>query len=139
MNVHNDPEEDLNDTSICLHLVYGENKFLFMGDASYKMEAEVNWPEIDILKVGHHGSETSSSEAFLNQTKPKVAIISCGKNNSYGHPTAEAIARITKIGAEIYRTDEQGTILVTSNGSKYDIKTIKTSIDGNKTTNTKSN
>lgn len=134
MNVHNEPQEDLNDTSICLHLVYGDNKFLFMGDASQRMEAEVNWPEIDVLKVGHHGSETSSSESFLSQTKPKVAVISCGKNNSYGHPTAAALARLSKIGAEIYRTDELGTILITSNGTKYDITNIKTSIDGNQTT-----
>jgi len=136
MNVHNDDVEDLNDSSICLHFVYGQNKYLFMGDASQRMEAEVNWPEVDILKVAHHGSETSSSDSFLAQTKPKVAIISCGKNNSYGHPTEEVLTRLAKIGTEIYRTDEQGTILVTSNGSKYDITTIKTSIDGNKTTST---
>lgn len=134
MNVRNEEQADLNDTSICLHFVYGENRFLFMGDASEDMEKDVTWPEIDVLKVGHHGSDTSTSEDFLNQTKPKVAIISCGIGNQYGHPNDDTIARLENIGAEIYRTDEVGTVLLTSNGSTYDIQTIKTSIDGNEST-----
>ena len=138
MNVRNEEQDDLNDTSICLHFVYGENKFLFMGDASENMEKEIEQPEIDVLKVGHHGSSTSSSEDFLNQTKPKVAIISCGINNTYGHPNEDALKRLENIGAEIYRTDEDGTILLTSNGSTYNIQTIKTNIDGNESTSNKS-
>ena len=138
MNVRNEEQDDLNDTSICLHFVYGENKFLFMGDSSENMEKEIEWPEIDVLKVGHHGSSTSSSEDFLNQTKPKVAIISCGINNTYGHPNEDALKRLENIGAEIYRTDEDGTILLTSNGSTYNIQTIKTNIDGNESTSNKS-
>ena len=138
MNVRNEEQDDLNDTSICLHFVYGENKFLFMGDSSENMEKEIEWPEIDVLKVGHHGSSTSSSEDFLNQTKPKVAIISCGINNTYGHPNEDVLKRLENIGAEIYRTDEDGTILLTSNGSTYNIQTIKTNIDGNESTSNKS-
>ena len=137
MNVRNDEQDDLNDTSICLHFVYGENKFLFMGDASENMEKEIEWPEVDVLKVGHHGSSTSSSEDFLSQTKPKVAIISCGANNTYGHPNEDALKRLENIGAEIYRTDKDGTILLTSNGSTYNIQTIKTNIDGNESTSNK--
>lgn len=138
MNVRNDEQDDLNDTSICLHFVYGENKFLFMGDASENMEKEIEWSEVDVLKVGHHGSSTSSSEDFLSQTKPKVAIISCGVNNTYGHPNEDALKRLENIGAEIYRTDKDGTILLTSNGSTYNIQTIKTNIDGNESTSNKS-
>ena len=138
MNVRNDEQDDLNDTSICLHFVYGENKFLFMGDASENMEKEIEWTEVDVLKVGHHGSSTSSSEDFLSQTKPKVAIISCGVNNTYGHPNEDALKRLENIGAEIYRTDKDGTILLTSNGSTYNIQTIKTNIDGNESTSNKS-
>ena len=64
------------------------------------------------LKVGHHGSKTSSTKNFLNQTKPKVALISVGKGNDYGHPTEAALKRLTNIGAKIYRTDEDQTIMV---------------------------
>lgn len=135
MNVRNEEQEDLNDTSICLHFVYGQNKFLFMGDASESMEKDVVWSKVDVLKVGHHGSATSSSADFLKQVKPTDAIISCGKNNSYGHPTKDALTRIENVGASIYRTDELGTILLTSNGTTYHIESVKTSIDGNSTTN----
>lgn len=139
MNVRNEEQADLNDTSICLHFVYGTNKFLFMGDASEDMEKDVTWPEVDVLKVSHHGSETATSEDFLSQTKPKAAIISCGIGNQYGHPNADTLTRLENIGAKIYRTDEVGTILLTSNGSTYDIQTIKTSIDGNESTANKTN
>jgi len=137
MNVRNEEQNDLNDTSICLHLVYGEKKFLFMGDASENMEKDVAWLGVDVLKVGHHGSKTSTSEEFLNQIKPKVAIISAGKDNNYGHPNIETLERLESIGAEIYRTDEQGTILLTSDGNTYNIEGIKTNIDGNKTISNK--
>lgn len=135
MNVRNEEQEDLNDTSICLHFVYGQNKFLFMADASESMEKDVTWSKVDVLKVGHHGSATSSSADFLKQVKPTDAIILCGKNNSYGHPHTEALERLENVGAKIHRTDTLGTILLTSNGTTYDIKSIKTSIDGNSSTN----
>ena len=77
------------------------------------MENARDWPEIDILKVGHHGSSTSSTAKFLDQIKPKVALISCGTGNSYGHPHQKAVDRLTKIGAKIYRTDKSETILIT--------------------------
>ena len=108
-----------------------------MGDASENMEKDVAWLGVDVLKVGHHGSKTSTSEEFLNQIKPKVAIISAGKDNNYGHPNIETLERLESIGAEIYRTDEQGTILLTSDGNTYNIEGIKTNIDGNKTISNK--
>lgn len=139
MNVRNEEQEDLNDTSICLHYVYGQEKFLFMGDASDNMEKDVAWPEVDVLKVAHHGSKTSTSENFLNQVKPKISIISVSKDNIYGHPNQETLERLKSIGSEVYRTDEMGTILLTSDGNTYNIEGIKTDIDGNKKKINKSN
>jgi len=71
------------------------------------------WPQTDVLKAGHHGSSTSSSQNFLNQLKPSLIVISCGKNNDYGHPHKETLQRYNKLDASIYRTDESGDILIT--------------------------
>jgi len=71
----------------------------------------------DVLKVGHHGSSTSTTPAFLNAVSPKYAVISCGKDNSYGHPHQEVITRLNNTGVIIYRTDESGTIIAESDGS----------------------
>ena len=76
------------------------------------VENSRKWDEVDILKVGHHGSRTSTTKSFLNQIKPKVALISVGKDNSYGHPTENTLKRLNDIGAKIFRTDENGTILI---------------------------
>ena len=105
--------EDLNACSIVIKLDYDDVSYLFTGDAEGSVESARDWPEIDILKVGHHGSSTSSTANFLKQIKPKIALISCGAGNSYGHPHQKAVERLTKIGAKIYRTDESETILVT--------------------------
>lgn len=105
--------EDLNACSIVIKLDYDDVSYLFTGDAEGSVESARDWPEIDILKVGHHGSSTSSTANFLKQIKPKIALISCGVGNSYGHPHQKAVERLTKIGAKIYRTDESETILVT--------------------------
>lgn len=105
--------EDLNETSIVIKMDFNGVSYLFTGDANYNVENSREWPQIDILKVGHHGSSSSSTMKFLNQIKPKVAIISCGKNNDYGHPHQKAVSRIEKVGAKIYRTDENQTILIT--------------------------
>lgn len=106
-------KEDLNSCSIVIKMEFDGVSYLFTGDAESSVENAREWPEIDILKVGHHGSSTSSSANFLKQIKPKIALISCGTGNSYGHPHQKAIDRLTKIGAKIYRTDESETILVT--------------------------
>jgi competence protein ComEC len=78
----------------------------------------------DVLKVGHHGAKTSTSTAFLNAVKPKYAVISVGKN-SYGHPTKEVLNRLKAAKVTVYRTDQKGTIVFTSNGSKLSVKTEK--------------
>ena len=76
-------------------------------------EEQRTWPQTNILKAGHHGSNTSSSQEFLDQVKPNVIIISCGKDNDYGHPHKETMERYEKLGSTIYRTDECGNVLIT--------------------------
>ena len=101
-------------------------KFLFMGDAGIKKESEVlekyNLKIIDFLKVGHHGSNTSSSKKFLNIIKPKYSIISVGKNNRYGHPKNEVLNNLKN--SKIYRTDLNGSIKIKINKEKLIIKTF---------------
>ena len=116
-------EDNLNVSSLVLRLEFGNTSYLFMGDAEEENEETINWPKTDVLKVGHHGSSTSSSESFLEQVQPKYAIIMAGKDNSYGLPTQETIDKLNNIGCEIYRTDEDGTIQMTSDGNTIQIKT----------------
>lgn len=103
---------NLNSTSIVIRMEYNNKSYLFMGDAETVNESARDWPETDILKVGHHGSKTSSSQKFLNQIKPKIAVIQLGQGNKYGHPHDEVIKRLEKIGVTIYRTDLQKDILI---------------------------
>jgi len=123
---------DINDYSAVLRLVYGKNSFLFTGDAEAQSELEMlhlgSQLKADVLKVGHHGSRTSSTAAFLKLVAPKYAIISVGKGNSYGHPTGEALGRLSGVGATIYRTDESGTILCESDGETITFKTLGSSV-----------
>ncbi len=112
--------DDLNQYSAVVKVTYGANKFLFMGDAGGPSEEQITADvSADVLKVGHHGSNTASSQAFLNKVHPKYAVIEVGKGNSYGHPTAATLSKLQGIGATIYRTDNDGTIIFTS-----DSKTI---------------
>ena len=103
---------NLNSTSIVIRMEYNNKSYLFMGDAEKINESAREWPETDILKVGHHGSSTSSSQRFLNQVKPKIAIIQLGTGNKYGHPHDEVIKRLEKMSVDIYRTDLQKDILI---------------------------
>lgn len=114
-------KENLNLSSIVIRLEFGENSFLFMGDAETENEKTINWPKTNVLKVGHHGSNTSSSQNFLNQVKPEYAIIMAGKDNSYGLPKQKILDRLNKIGAKIYRTDEKGTITIISDGKTIEV------------------
>ena len=116
-------KDNLNVSSLVLRLEFGNTSYLFMGDAEEENEETINWPKTDVLKVGHHGSSTSSSESFLEQVQPKYAIIMAEKDNSYGLPTQETINKLSNIGSEIYRTDEDGTIQMTSDGNTIQIKT----------------
>lgn len=109
-----------NDYSVAILLEYGKNRFLFTGDAEEASEAEMLTNGIDIsadvYKVAHHGSRSASTQEFLNAVQPKYAVISCGEGNSYGHPHAEVLNRLRSMGAEVFRTDEQGSIIASSDG-----------------------
>ena len=118
-------QDNLNLSSIIIRLEYGENSFLFMGDAEEENEKQINWPKTDVLKVGHHGSNTSSSKNFINQVQPKYSIIMVGKDNSYKLPKQETIDKLKNIGSEIYRTDENGTIEINSNGVNINVNVAK--------------
>lgn len=113
---------DTNNYSVVLKITYGNTKFLFTGDAEKTSESEMldkNYDlSSDVLKVGHHGSSSSTSNKFLDKVNPKIAIISCGKNNKYGHPHKKTITKLKKKNIQIYRTDVDGTIILTSDGSK---------------------
>lgn len=108
---------NLNNYSIVLKLTYKKNSFLFMGDAEKQIEEEIQSDvKANVIKIGHHGSNTSSSEAFVEKVKPQYAIISVGKDNKYNHPYSEILDRWSKMGAEIYRTDEDGSVIIESDG-----------------------
>ena len=115
-------KDNLNLSSIVIRLEFENNSFLFMGDAETANEKTRTWMKTDVLKVGHHGSNTSSSEDFLKQINPTYAVIMAGKNNSYGLPKQKILDRLAKIGAKVYRTDEEGTIMMISNGNNIEVK-----------------
>ena len=114
-----DPD-DANDYSVVVRLDFGETSFLFTGDAETTSEEEMlaRFPASDfkcnVLKVGHHGSTTSTSDAFLSACDPDLAVISCGKGNSYGHPHKETLDKLEAAGIPVLRTDEEGTIVLCS-------------------------
>lgn len=123
---------DLNNASIVLKLIYGNNSFLFMGDAPSRVEKIIMDKEIkaDVLKTGHHGSRYSTTLGFLNKVKPRYAIISCGTNNIYGHPHDSTINKLKNNDIEIYRTDLNGTIIMTSDGTNITVNTLQTDTNG---------
>lgn len=109
-----------NNSSIVLRIVYKNTSFLFTGDAELKEEKDIIDEEYTLestlLKVGHHGSETSTSYSFLNEVLPEYAVISVGNNNSYGHPTEDVLSRLRDADVTVFRTDIQGDIICTSDG-----------------------
>ncbi len=112
---------DTNDASIVVKLVYEDTSFLLTGDSPIKIETYLaaidgKGLESNVLKVGHHGSKTSTSELFLGFVSPEVSIISLGASNPYGHPHKEVLDRLSRFGSVILRTDEQGTIVIKSDG-----------------------
>ena len=124
--------KNLNNSSIVLKLKYKNAEFLFMGDLEKSIEKELLNEDIkaDILKVGHHGSDSSSSKEFIEKVNPSMSIISVGKNNKYNHPRSSTIDTLNKNNSRILRTDELGTIIVTSDGYKVNYYNIRTEIDG---------
>ena len=119
---------DSNNTSIVIRLVYGNNSFLFTGDAYQSVETEIlekgTNVDSDILKISHHGSKTSSGEKFIAGVSPAVAIISAGKNNSYNHPHQETLEILQKYDIDILRTDIDGDIKIISDSKNYGISTF---------------
>lgn len=117
---NNSNYESLNDYSVVLMIKYGNSKFLFMGDAEKLSEKEILAKgysvDCDVLKVGHHGSNSASSPEFLDKASPKIAVISCGKNNDYGHPHKETLQSLKKMNVQVYRTDIDGSIVLYSDG-----------------------
>ena len=121
-----------NNASIVIQAKYGSRKYLFMGDLEKQEEAKRKWNEVDVLKAGHHGSNTSSTQEFLNQVKPKYVFVSAGKNNKYRLPNVKAMERIEKMGAKIFRTDvNESSFWLTSNGNDIGIKEVSINLDGN--------
>ena len=122
------PSGTTNNNSLVLVLSFGDIDFLFTGDAEQEAEGAMlvssvaPVPDVEILKVGHHGSHTASSQGFINATKPEVAIYIAGVGNSYGHPHQETLSTLDSFGATIYGTDVHGTMIVTTKGQTYDLQ-----------------
>jgi competence protein ComEC len=114
--------EDSNNYSIVIKVTYGSTAFLLTGDAEIQSEKEMIASGVDlsatVLKVGHHGSKTSTSQEFLDKVNPKFAVVSAGKDNKYGHPAQTVMDRLKSKGVSVFRTDEQGTIVAASNGKE---------------------
>jgi len=120
---------EINDNSIALLLTYGSARVLLAGDAStneeeYMASGPYTGP-LSLLKVTHHGSSTSSTTIFLNRFPPKVAVVQVGADNSYGHPTPEALDRLHRIGAKVFRNDENGDVIVTIKDEQLDVAVTK--------------
>jgi competence protein ComEC len=118
--------KEVNNYSTVIKIDFGTTKFLFEGDAEKLSEDEMIAKgynlSCDVLKLGHHGSRTATSDEFLKKTNPKIAIISCGLNNDYGHPHKPTLTKLNAINSKIYRTDKDGTIVLESDGTKISKK-----------------
>lgn len=114
-----------NNYSVGIIMTNGDNSFIFTGDAEKLAEKEMiesgKLQDIDVYKVGHHGSDTSSSEEFLEIIKPDIAVISCGEGNSYGHPCDITLENLSRYTDRIYRTDLSGSIVITSDGNELTV------------------
>lgn len=121
--------DDLNNFSAASVLTHGKDTFFFAGDIEKKAEKDIlesgRMKDIDVLKVAHHGSSTSSCKDFLKEADPDYAVICCGDKNSYNHPNADTVERIRKYTENIYRTDIDGTVVFTSSGNELSVETEK--------------
>ena len=112
--------QDANNNSIAVKVTFGENSFLFTGDCEEAAESQMLQGDYelsaDVMKAGHHGSDTSNTREFLEAVSPEYFVISCGEGNEYGHPRAEVLNNLRQMGIQVYRTDEQGTIVAVSDG-----------------------
>ena len=125
-NFSNKSASNIHDSMVVVKMVYGDISVLFTGDAEKKIEYKILTAgddiHSDILKIGHHGSKTSTSEDFLQKVSPSFAVISAGVKNRYGHPTQEVIDRLIKFGVRIFRTDQHGDITFVSDGNTFDLQ-----------------
>ena len=119
--------DDLNNYSVVLKLTYGSTSYLFTGDAEKKAERAILKSgadvDSDVMKVGHHGSSTSTGESFLEAVSPEICIIQCGEGNKYGHPHRETLDMIEGYGAKLYSNEKNGTIVVYSDGERIYVQT----------------
>lgn len=125
-----------NNSSLVIEFTYNNTTYLFMGDAETEVENSRSWNKVNVLKVGHHGSNSSSSTKFLEQVKPEYSIIEVGKNNSYNLPSDKAIRRLEESGTQVLRTDKAngekvGSFWLTSDGNTIDIREVNINLDGN--------
>lgn len=125
-----------NNSSLVIEFTYNNTTYLFMGDAETEVENSRSWNKVNVLKVGHHGSNSSSSTKFLEQVNPEYSIIEVGKNNSYNLPSDKAIRRLEESGTQVLRTDkangkEVGSFWLTSDGNTIDIREVNINLDGN--------
>ena len=125
-----------NNSSLVIEFTYNNTTYLFMGDAETEVENSMSWNKVNVLKVGHHGSNSSSSTKFLEQVNPEYSIIEVGKNNSYNLPSDKAIKRLEESGTQVLRTDkangeEVGSFWLTSDGNTIDIREVNINLDGN--------
>ena len=123
--INNKDYDNENDNSSVIYTELNNHKFLFMGDVGVEVEEDLiekyNLNDIDVLKVGHHGSKTSSGKEFINEINPKYSIISVGKNNRYGHPNKEVLNNLSD--SKIYRTDQNGSVMFKIKNNKLKIET----------------
>jgi competence protein ComEC len=109
---------DVNDHGVVLRVTYGDERLLFQADTGLPVEGRLagRVGPVELLKVGHHGSRTATSDAWLDELAPHEAVISVGRHNRYGHPAPEVVARLVQHGIALYRTDESGTITFSTDG-----------------------
>lgn len=120
VSIENENAESLNESSIVIRLVYGEQSFIFCGDSEISNEKQMLSSgltlESNVIKIGHHGSDTSSSDEFIKAVNPNIAVICVGTDNKYGHPCQSTLDTLAKYGIKIYRTDINGNIIITTDG-----------------------
>ncbi len=126
-NIEGKSFQNSNDTSVVAKLVFGDNSFLFTGDVYQSAEKKIlergSDIDSDVLKIGHHSSKTSNSEEFIAKVSPEIAVISVGKDNSYGHPHNEVLETLAKYGINVLRTDLDGDIKIFSDGENFKLTT----------------
>ncbi len=123
--VEGEEQSDLNNCSLVMLVRFGSFKLMLTGDAEKKIEQRLlpDAESVDVLKVAHHGSSTSSTPDYIAKLKPKIAVICCGEGNDYGHPHRETTETLDAVDAAVYRTDLRGTIVISVNGGEIDVQT----------------